>query len=85
MATPDGGTSAASGERVDVAVSGPVAGFSSMTPAPLVLWSNTPEALRTLRAPRAQSSAWQSPLTRSWFVRKSLTCPKGVRNGYPGT
>ncbi|MCB0206981.1 MAG: hypothetical protein KDH89_19355 [Anaerolineae bacterium] len=41
VATPDGGTSAASGERVDVVVSGPVAGFSSMTPGTVGFVSNT--------------------------------------------
>ncbi len=32
VSTPDGGVSAAAGERVDVVVFGPVAGFSGLTP-----------------------------------------------------
>lgn len=41
VATPDGGTSASSGERVDVVVYGPVAGFTSLTPGALVFLSDT--------------------------------------------
>lgn len=45
VSTPDGGTSAASGERVDVVVSGPVAGFSSMTPGTVGFVSDTAGAI----------------------------------------
>lgn len=41
VATPDGGTSASAGERVDVVVHGPVAGFTSLTPGALVFLSDT--------------------------------------------
>lgn len=41
VATPDGGTSAAAGERVDVVMFGPVAGFSSLTPGALGYVSDT--------------------------------------------
>jgi hypothetical protein len=41
VATPDGGTSASANERVDVAVYGPVAGFTSLTPGSLVWLSDT--------------------------------------------
>jgi len=41
VATPDGGTSASAGERLDVVVSGPVAGFSSLTPGALGYVSDT--------------------------------------------
>lgn len=41
VSTPDGGTSAAAGERVDVVVHGPVAGFSSLTPGAVGYVSDT--------------------------------------------
>jgi len=45
VATPDGGTSASSGESVDVVVHGPVAGFSSMTPGTIGFVSDTAGAI----------------------------------------
>ena len=47
VATPDGGTSVSAGERVDVVVHGPVAGFSSLTPGGLVWASDTAGGLDT--------------------------------------
>lgn len=47
VSTPDGGTSASAGERVDVVVFGPVAGFSSLTPGGLVYVSDTAGGLDT--------------------------------------
>jgi len=47
VATPDGGTSVAAGERVDVVVHGPVAGFTSLTPGGLVFVSDTGGGLDT--------------------------------------
>ena len=45
VATPDGGTAVSAGERADVVVSGPVAGFSSLTPGALGYVSDTAGAI----------------------------------------
>ena len=47
VSTPDGGTSAAAGEYVDVVTRGPVAGFSSQTPGTLVYVNDTAGACAT--------------------------------------
>lgn len=47
VATPDGGTSVSTSERVDVVTHGPVAGFSSLTPGGLVFVSDTGGGLDT--------------------------------------
>lgn len=45
VADGDGGTSFSAGDRVDVVVLGPVAGFSSLTPATLLFASTTAGAI----------------------------------------
>lgn len=54
VGTPDGGTSVSAGERVDVAMLGPVTGFSSLTPGTHV-WASTTAGAIANAAPGGSS------------------------------
>lgn len=72
VATPDGGTSVSSGERVDVVLAGPVAGFSSLTPGALGYVSDTTGGIDTAAGTKTLILGFNESAT-VFFVRPQLS------------
>lgn len=72
VATPDGGTSVSSGERVDVVVYGPVAGFSSLTVGALGYVSDTTGGIDTAAGTKTFILGYNESAT-VFFVRPQLS------------